>query len=84
LTVNICSSKVERSTGAYRPSWLRTWQQWLMAVWFCLAPFVARADAWTAHAGHEKKNLAWLAKSASNSKMRSLLARSRVSKLRPV
>ena len=28
---------------------------------------------WIAHAGHEKTNLTWLAKSATNSKMRSLL-----------
>jgi len=24
---NICSSKLEREYGAFRPSWLRAWQQ---------------------------------------------------------
>jgi len=38
---------------------------------------------YTAHASHETTNLSWLMKSATNSKMRSLLARSGVSKLRP-
>jgi len=47
-----------------------------MAIWFCLDPFVASANLSTAHAGHKKTTLAWLAKSASNSKMGSKWARS--------
>jgi len=39
---NICSSKLERST-AHLPPWLRTWQQWLVAIWYCLDPFVTSA-----------------------------------------
>jgi len=42
----------------------------------CLDPFVASANLSTAHAGQKMTNLAWLAKSASNSKMRSKWARS--------
>jgi len=69
----MCSSKFDRGTAPFDLPWLHAWQQWLIATWFCLYPFVASANRWIAHAGHEKTNLTWLAKSATNSKMRSLL-----------
>ena len=70
---SMCSSKFDRGTAPFDLPWLHAWQQWLIATWFCLYPFVASANRWIAHAGHEKTNLTWLAKSATNSKMRSLL-----------
>jgi len=39
-----CSSKFERSTAPISPLLVRNWQQWLMAIWFCLDPFVASAN----------------------------------------
>jgi len=33
-----------------------------MAMWFGFDPFAANANPYTAHAGHENTNLAWLAK----------------------
>jgi len=45
-----------------------------MVMWFCLDSFVANANPQTAHAGNEKTNLAWLARSTTDSKMRSLVA----------
>ena len=43
---------------------------------FCFDPSVVSANPQTAHTGHEKTNLARLAISATNTTMRSLLARS--------
>jgi len=43
-TVQYLQFKIWEENGAYRLSWLRTWQQLLMAIWFCLDPFVASAN----------------------------------------
>ena len=57
--------------GPLVPTWLRVRQQWLMAVWFW--SFCCNCKLVDNSAGHEKTNLAWLAKSASDRKMLSLL-----------
>jgi len=58
--------------GAFYPH-LATRQATLIGGCVGFEPFVATASPYTTHAGHEKKNLAWLAKSATDRKMLSLM-----------
>jgi len=43
-TVQYLQFKIREEYGTYRPLWLRTWQQWLMAICYCLDPFIASTN----------------------------------------
>jgi len=70
---NICSPKFWERLHLSRPPGCNS--GW----WLCgFDSSVAIANPQTAQAGHEKTNLAWLAKSATDNKKRTLLVRSRL------